>query len=294
MERDVMTELLAWGDQLPGFAREHVRHGIRLARCIVEGVEDRDGNFHPGLGARHPDSFFDLALDIAWIFWLDDCFDSNPEQSSNRLLCLADFEDSADDAPLEVWSAAAVRAGMRSIQDCPDDEAILWMDSVVEMTKAFQRNKRSSRSGVDWTFAEYLDNGEQSSAAPHFLATVSMLYGLDLPRRMTDPSFTRILRHLSLEMRLENDLVSCEKEMDEGDNANVILIMNRFMPRDAVFDFIEEQRSGYERMVLDDLDELTPDDPLGRVMRLVLEGAHWFHSVEQDRYSKPSPAAGGR
>lgn len=289
-----MTELLAWGGKLPGFGREHARHGIRLARCIVDGVEDRDGNFHAGIGARHPDVLFDLALDIAWIFWLDDCFDTNPEQSSNRLLCLADFEDSAEDAPLEVWSAAAVREGMRSLTDCPEAEAILWMDSVVEMTKAFQRNKRSSRSGMDWTFAEYLDNGEQSSAVPHFLATVSMLYGLDLSRRMTDPSFTRIIRHLSLEMRLENDLVSCEKELDEGDNANVMLIMNRFMPLNGVTDFIEEQRGGYERMVLDDLDDLLPDDRLGRVMRLVLEGAHWFHSIEQDRYSKPSPAAGTR
>jgi hypothetical protein len=292
MERDIMSELLAWGAKLPGFGREHARHGIRLARCIVDGVEDRNGNFIPGIGAHHPDGLFDLALDIAWIFWLDDCFDSNPEQSSNRLLVLADFEDSADDAPLEVWSAAAVRAGMRSVSSKSSDaEGILWMDSVVAMTKAFQRNKRSSRSGVDWTFAEYLDNGEQSSAVPHFLATVSMLYGLDLPQRMTDPSFTRIIRHLSLEMRLENDLVSCEKEMDEGDNANVTMIMMRFMPREDVFEFIEEQRSGYERMVLDDLEELMPDDRLGRVMRLVLEGAHWFHNSTQDRYSRPIPAA---
>lgn len=289
-----MAELLSWGDRLPGFGREHARHGIRLARCIVDGVDDQAGNFHPGLGARHPEVFFDLALDIAWIFWLDDCFDSNHEQSSNRMLCLADFEDQAEDAPLEVWSAAKVRSGMRSIPAEGEAERVLWMDSVVEMTKAFQRNKRSSRSGVDWTFVEYLDNGEQSSAVPHFLATVSMLYGLDLPQRLTDPAFTRIIRHLSLEMRLENDLVSCEKEIEEGDNANVMLIMNRFMPLHAVMDFIEEQRCGYERMVLDDLDDLLPDDAFGRVMRLVLEGAHWFHKVEQDRYSKPNPAASTR
>jgi len=291
MERDITSELLTWGEKLHGFGREHVRHGVRLARCIVDGVEDQDGNFHPGIGTPHPDVFHDLALDVAWIFWLDDCFDSNPEQSSNRMLCLADFDDAAEDAPLEVWSAAAVRKGMRSVVEGRAAEMILWMDSVVEMTKAFQRNKRSSRSGDQWTFAEYLDNGEQSSAVPHFLATVSMLYGLDLPQRLSDPSFTRTIRHLSLEMRLENDLVSVDKEIDEGDHANVMLIMNRFMPREAVFDFIEEQRCGFERMVIEDLDDLLPDDLLANAMRLVLEGAHWFHKIEQDRYSRPSAQA---
>lgn len=290
-ERDLLAEIMAWGSKLPGFGRDHARHGVRLARCIVEGVEDREGHFHAGMGARHPETMHDLALDIAWIFWLDDCFDSHPEQSSNRMLCIDDFESVDNDAPLEVWSAAEVRAGMRSLKHCSEADMVLWMDSVVEMTKAFQRNKRASREGEEWTFVEYLDNGELSSATPHFLATVSLLYGLDLAARLTDPTFTRTMRLLCLEMRLENDLVSAEKELEEGDSANVTQIMNRFMPLSIVTEFIEEQRRGFEQMVLDALDDLGPHDPFARAMRLVLEGAHWFHAVERDRYSKPQAAA---
>jgi hypothetical protein len=290
-ERDLLAEIMAWGSKLPGFAQSHARQGIRVARCIVEGIEDRDGNAHPGIGAPSPHTLHDLALDIAWNFWLDDCFDSHPEQSSNRMLCLDDFESSdTDDAPLEVWSAAEVRAGMRSVVDASEAGLALWMDSVVEMTKAFQRNKRASREGEEWTFAEYLDNGERSSTVPHVLATIALLYGLDMPQRMTDPAFTRLIRHLSLEIRLENDLMSAEKELEEGDSANVTQIMNRFMPLSIVTDFIEEQRQSYERMVLDDLDALMPDDVFGRAMRLLLEAAHWFYTVEQDRYSRPHRA----
>jgi hypothetical protein len=294
MERDLVTELLAWGKKLPGFGRSHVRQGIRVARCIVEGIEDANGQFHPGIGAPHPDTFHDLALDIAWNFWLDDCFDSNPEQSSDRLLVLSDFESEEEDAPLEVWSAMKVREGMRSLGPGREADVALWMDSVVEMTKAFQRNKRASRDGQEWTFAAYLDNGEQSSTIPHVLATVSMLYGLDLPRRLGDPSFTRIVRHLSLEIRLENDLISVDKEIEEGDQSNVTLIMSRFMPLATVTEFIEQQRRTYEDMVLDDLDTLMPDDPFGRVMRLLIEAAHWFYTVEPDRYSRPNEAGAVR
>lgn len=286
-----MSEILAWGSKLPGFGRAHARQGIRVARCIVVGIEDRDGNFIEGIGGANPDILHDLALDIAWNFWLDDCFDSNPEQSSNRMLCLDDFESTDTDAPLEVWSAAEVRAGMRSLKNCPEPDIALWMDSVVEMTKAFQRNKRASRDGEDWTFAEYLDNGERSSTVPHVLATISLLYGLNLPQRLTDPAFTRLIRHLSLEIRLENDLMSVDKEIEEGDSANVTLIMNRFMPLSIVTEFIEEQRSSYEKLVRDDLEALMPDDLFGRAMRLLLEAAHWFYTVEQDRYSRPNQAA---
>lgn len=282
-EAQLVEQLRAWKDRLPAFNESHVQFGVRLSEYIVDGLLTTDGERMRGLGRPSSTVAHDLALDIAWIFWLDDRFDSSPDNAPSELLSLHDFRLAEEQQPLEVWSATRVRGSLR-VGPRPLAAWELWMRSVVEMTRAFQHNQRLSRTGLDWSYAEYLDNGEVSSAVPHFVATVSLVYNLDMHERLADPTFVRMLRHLSLEMRLENDLVSSSKELGEGDYANSVLLLSDVLGLEQARAFVEQQRIGHERMALAAMNELGAADPLVQASRLILEGAHWFHAGERDRY----------
>lgn len=271
-EAQLAEQLRAWKERLPGFNESHVQFGVRLSEFIVDGLLTLDGERLRGLGRPSSTVAHDLGLDIAWIFWLDDRFDSSPDDGPSEL-----------QQPVEISSATRIRESLR-VGPRPIAAWELWTRSVVEMTRAFRRNQRLSRTGLDWSYAEYLDNGEVSSAVPHFVATISLVYNLDMHERLTDPTFVRMLRHLSLEMRLENDLVSLSKELEEGDCANSVLLLSDELGLERARAFVEQQRSGHERMALAAMNQLGAADPLVQAARLILEGAHWFHAAERERY----------
>ncbi|WP_157595638.1 terpene synthase family protein [Plesiocystis pacifica] len=283
---DVVDRLMLWAGCFPHFSEDHARFGARLAQIIVEGIETIAGEMIGGLGSPAQQLIEDLALDIAWIFWIDDCFDLYPELSSDGLLELGDFhlQGSCDGRALEVWSAGLVAQSFR-VDERPEGAWQLWLQSAVQMIQAFQRNKLSSRAeGRRWTYEDYLANGEISSAVPHFVATVSLLYNLDLHERMDEPEVRGMIRDLSLAMRLENDIVSAGNELEDGDNANSVLVMRHDLGLRGAVDFVERERASHERALCSALDSLGPD-PLAQICRLVLEGAHWFHATERERYT---------
>lgn len=268
---------------LPEFGPQHLRFGLTLARCVVEGITTVDGRALPGLGQREPGTLHDLTADVAWIFWLDDCFDTQPDQSSDKMICITDLDAPDDESPIEAWSATKVREYLL-VGERSDADWELWTSSAVAMTCAFQRNKQRSRENNPFSYEEYLDNGEHSSGVPHFMATVSLVYGLDLATKLSNPIYARLIRNLSLEMRLENDLVSLDKELDEGDCSNSVIVMSAVMDPRAATAFIEAQRAAFERKVLEDV-ALLGDDPIARAVELVMEAAHVFHNQERSRYS---------
>jgi hypothetical protein len=69
----ILAQLVAWGRDVPGFTVEHARDGLVLSHAFIDGVPDRHGHFVPGVGVHDGRSVYLLAMDLAWLFWLDDC-----------------------------------------------------------------------------------------------------------------------------------------------------------------------------------------------------------------------------
>jgi hypothetical protein len=281
-----MENLVAWGRVLPGFNHAYAVDGITLAQCITDGVEDRKHVHIPGLGAENPNMLFELALDTAWIFWLDDRFDSHPEGSARRLSALEQFdnENAGPSSAPEVFSLSLL-ASTLGLKGKSDAARKLWKDTAIELFHAFRNNEMLSRSEISWSYAEYLQNGEISSAVWHFVATISLLYELDMVARMPDPRFQRLLRNLSLALRLRNDLVSITKEREEGDRANALIVVEQLLSSSQAVEFIEAQRAGHERLVLAGIADMPPDDPFARIANIMLHASHSFYVMDTERYS---------
>lgn len=284
----ILSQLLAWGRDVPGFTAEHARDGLTLSHAFVDGVTDARGRFVPGLGANDGRSVFLLAMDLAWIFWLDDCFDLRTERSRTDLDALA---RAAEHAPSTPETLGFARLRERFITQTNDPAAYrLWFETAVDIFRAYQENDARTRGPDGWSYAEYLQNGEDGITVPHVAATYSLLWGLNMPARVSDPTFRRVVSNLSRLMRLQNDYFSVEKERREVNRSNAALIMedHGLTPAEALA-FVRAEMDGLERLVLRDL-SANEADPFATFARVLIAGTELFYLTPRDRY-RVAPAA---
>lgn len=289
LNTSVLGKLLAWGRELYCFDDEHAFDGLILAQNHIEGVQGEHGICVEGLGVRDERTLLLLAMDATWLLWLDDFFDARltalDEHANWRELITNAIEPST--CP-EIRGFSLLRSQFAA--EAEDQAAYqLWVDSAIDVFGAYHQNALLSRGKRSWSYAEYMQNGETSVGVMHYVATISLLYKFNMPPRMGDARFVRLLRNLCLAMRLQNDLISVEKERSEGDRANAVMIMEEFMPYPQALAFVAEQKKGLERLLRQDRDVLGAQDPFSRVADVLLTATEILYLDRRDRYAADAP-----
>lgn len=277
LNNQVLCDVIEWGAGLEGFSAGHAIDAMILAQGYVEGFEDGQGRRVRGVGAWDDDNVRLLAMDIAWLFWLDDRYDSGAMAAPRR--------------PLRALTEPGFLRLLPAFARATSDEASLslWIDEADFVMYGYGEDHLFSRGDRSWTYAEYIENGEASVGVRHCMATISLLFGHDMAARAKEARFQRMLRHLCLAMRLQNDLISAGKERAEGDRANAVFFMEALTSRADAIAFIAEQQRGYERLLARDIEALGPGDPFGRIAEVMLAMTARFYSLSRERYAVKRP-----
>ncbi len=283
--QQVLEATLEWGRELPGFVPAHALHGVVLTEAFAGGVQGAEGEWIAGLGEDEP-ALLLAAMDLACILWVDDWFDTREhtgrEAEPGESLVKVLLGGSATTP--EARGLALLRDRFRAAARGPDDNR-LWAETLIDVVRASQEDWRVSRGERSRTWGEYLRNGEHNIAAAHLAFTLSLAYDLGLSSRASEPRFRRALSHLCLAMRLRNDLASAEKERREGNLANGLFIMERYLPPAQAFAFVDAERLGYERMLARDVEALGPYHPFPRIARVMIAAVERFYQVPDSRYA---------
>jgi hypothetical protein len=281
----VLEATLEWGRELPGFVPAHALHGVMLTEAFAGGVPGAEGEWVAGLGEDEP-ALLLAAMDLACILWVDDWFDtrehtgreSEPGESLVKVLL------GGQATTPEARGLALLRDRFRAAARDPDDHRP-WAETLVDVVRASQEDRRVSREERSRTWGEYLRNGEHNIAAAHMAFTLSLAYDLGLSARAAEPRFRRALSHLCLAMRLRNDLASARKERREGNRSNGLFILERYLSPEQAFAFVDAERLGYERMLARELEVLGPYHPFPRIARVMMAAAERFYQLPGSRYA---------
>jgi hypothetical protein len=283
MNQAILDQVFDWGKAFQGFKYSHASDGLAIAQSYVYGAQDKSRAHVEGLGVKNEHSLFLLAINVAWLIWLDDRFDSYDINISDSVDWM-NMVKSDDRSTPETQSFSALR--VRLAQENNHGAALqLWVDAAADVFLAYQRNKLMSRSRKLWSYAEYLHYGESSIAVMYCVSMIALVYDLRMSARMHDKKLSCMLKNLSLAMRLQNDLVSFEKERAEGDFANAVLIMEKYLPQSQAVAFVAEQKEGYEALLARDLDALGPNDPFSRIAKIMLATLDQFYRTPRERYA---------
>lgn len=267
----VMAEVLAWGEGLPGFVPDHARHAVALAGAFVDGL----GGDAAALALA--------SLDLCCVLWVDDQFDAPAAGGAPSWEALRDaLRGGAADTPA---AAALVRlsARFREAARHPEDHA-WWTATLEDVLRASDRDRAASRSGRTLAWGEYLANAEHSIAVAHTVAALSLAHGLGLAAEAGGPRLRSALRSLCLSMRLRNDLAGVERERREGNRANGVLVMERFLPPGEARTFVEAELRGHRRMLAEELAAFPAAHPFPVVARVMTDAVERFYAAPGSRY----------
>jgi Terpene synthase family 2, C-terminal metal binding len=285
LNQSVLTELNAWCQEIPRFTAKHAADGLLFGQNIIAELSQRGVAPAGGEGPYSDRAVFLLALDTAFCLWIDDCYDASPE--SGALIDIDALTRVADEPPATPEAEGFLRFRRRFREETDEDAAYrLWLDSALDMLRAYHENMHVPRSGRQWTYAEYMQNGESSIAVMHIVTTLSLISRFDMPARMRDARFLRIMRNLCRTMRLQNDLASVERERDDGVQSNAVIVMERALPAEAAWSFVLAEREGYERLLRRDLEGLPAGDPFTAVALTMIAITEKFYVINRDRYAK--------
>jgi hypothetical protein len=283
--KDILQELVAWGHGLQGFKESHAIDGLTMAQGYVEGVADEQGRWVSGIGPAvgGERTMFLIALDLSWLLWLDDRFDNHASsvQPTDWQALLRSATAPPTTPESEAFYQVRTRMAKESLRA---SDYKLWLDSALALFEAYHENELLARGDRAWGYAEYLDNEEIGVGMPHLVATISLVCDYRFADRLTDPQYTRVVRSLALTTRLQNDLASLQKERRDGDLANAVLLMERFVNPEQAWAFALAERQSHERLLHRDLDALPPHDPLPRLARIIVASTERYYRIPRERY----------
>jgi terpene synthase-like protein len=281
----VVNEIVTWGQGLDGFERSYAVDGVTMAQGYVEGVLGDGGQAVPGIGPERgcERPMFVMALDLAWLLWLDDRFERHAR--SAELTDWRALHGATTGLPTTVEGEAFYRVRTRMAQEAPRvADYQLWLDSALSVFDAYRENQLLTRGERTWGYAEHLANGETSIALAHFLATVSLAYDYRFVDRVADSQYMRTVRSLAIATRLQNDLVSVDKERRDGERANAVLVLEELLGFEKACAFVRAERQSHERLLARDLAALPPHDPLVPLARIILAATEHYYRVAHSRY----------
>lgn len=283
MSEKMLFDLLAWSRGIKGFKHEHATEALHGCSLFLSGVADGHGRMIQGVGDQNRQAAYTFILDMAMLFWLDDCFDEQLLEP-HELDAVGEVLSGTGPAGTAEAERYQELLAMLAAQAPSDADVALVREYGVAYYRALQAEALLSSGKREMSYAEYLENGIDSIAFMRVLASLSTLWGLDMPARRECPRFLRFLRHLCIVGRLQNDLHTLDKDRREGCAANAVVVVERFMPGASAFAFVEEELRGYERLLDKDMDEMERDDPFLRLAQIFRRVRELYYGTSRQRY----------
>jgi hypothetical protein len=284
LNRTILDELLGWGRALDGFAPEHAENALSVVQGYMDGVGGETGGWIDGIGIKDPDKLRLFAMDLTWTFWLDEFFDGRGDKAYADLDSIVRAILDGPATTPEARGFYELRSQFGEYAQAKADYR-LWQDTAVAAVTSWTLEERLTKGLVTTSYAEYLENGVNSTAVPHIVATASLLYGFKMAARLGEEPVRRLVRDLSISCRLHNDLFSAQKERDEGCMANAVLLLDRLLPGVQAHVFVADELKGYERMLGADIEALGGADPFSRLARIMPESHRVLYTASRGRYS---------
>lgn len=259
-----------WGSNLPEFQPSHASDAFALCSGYLEGFGNIDG-------------ILPLTQDLAFLLWLDDLSDRDHAATTTLMLWLNLIEVLEGKRLPQTPPEKLLHGFSNDMAAHAASEADhrLWVSTLINTILSWQLEAHLSAGDVTLSFMEYLAQGEASSAIPHLMATVSLLYHLEMPQQMQRPLFRQLLRHFAWLARLENDLVSADKERREGCKANAVLLLERHLSASATA-IVQAEKEGIERLFLEDCQRIGQTHPL----IVLAQSMHHAHGRWYDKQAK--------
>lgn len=283
VDPELLGRLMTWAAEFEDFAVHHAADGLYIAQeCRPADVPD------------DREAVFLVAVVIAFWFWFDDRSDEFLRERQTPVAWEALFAFADDplrgrggDTPEERYfrrmsAALAARAGHPA-------EHRWWALQSVRVIRAMHAEELVSRRGQAPSFVECLENGGYSTTLMSITSAAYLAYGMNRPARHGDGALAGVERFMLLSQRLLNDLYSAEKERKEGHAgrpSNLVLMMERLLPRAEARAFVEEQRRGYEAMMDADIALLGPEDRFGTMITTTMRCIRGWYELGPLRYTR--------
>ena len=121
------------------------------------------------------------------------------------------------------------------------------------------RNRRTAQ------YALYIDGADIETTVRHLFFAASALYGLKLAERVHLQLYHSLIRNVSIQCRLQNDLWTYPKDAAEGVLSNAVRIVERHAPGDSARRFIESEFAAYGTLAARSRAVLGDFEPLARL-----------------------------
>ena len=281
----VLSRLVDWGKGIRDFKRSHAIDGLFITQRYLDEQ-----------AAAHEDKLFSLALVLTFWFWLDDRSDDHLAASAvdwpSLLLVLSSQRDEVPWAvPMSIEAEVLLQVSAQLQKEASTNvDHEWWFTSAKYTIRNLLVEERATQTRAVLALADYLEIGLWTSAVPNLMATVSLLYGLDIARRRVERDVAALERYVSIVARLENDLFGVEKERREGTVANAVLLMERYLTKEPAREFIQAEKQAYERRLQESLSALGIRDPLARLVRAMLASHRSYYAARPLRTDR-SPVA---
>ncbi len=284
VDPELLARLVDWASDFPDFAVHHAADGLYIAQeCRAPGLPD------------DREAVFLVALVITFWFWFDDRSDKFLRDAETpvdwpALLALADdpsrvhAEVATHEERYFLRMSAALAARARR-----PAEHHFWVRYSVRVFQAMYNEELASRSNQAPSYAEALENGGDSTTLISIMSSAYLAYGLDRPARDGDLRVALMERYMLLSQRLLNDLYSAEKERREGSDgrpSNLILMLEKLLPREQARAFAQAQFAGYERLMWHNIALLGPDDWFGRITETTMHCIRRWYETGPLRYTE--------
>lgn len=219
-----------------------------------------------------------LLADVVVFAWIDDRYDADGRCAPGPLelrRVLAQLEqelepDARSPAALALWRRTA-------------DEFVGLMDA-------------RANAGPDrrWTLLEYAQEAVVDSSIHHLLATLSLVFELDLHARLDEPELAAFVGELGLRARLLNDLHSCERERGDAAPRNLVLELEARAGPDGARGIVADMAADTHHGLLRLRERLGPTDPLAELGWRTLEVIESIYADVSARYAPLGARSGLR
>lgn len=292
---DACQQVKAWGETLSGFLDEHAVEAVRGGQFILHSIRPELIAMSARTGRDPDDEARVLAFyqEMALLFWIDDCHDRAAITPDDYAVVEGILVGRTPDAPTASEGCSVLRHCLAQLACHKHDYSQLLTDTQAYST-ALRNGKRLASDPGGWSYAEHLRNGIDSIGYRNVFGCLSLLWELDMPRWLTEPTFQNALRFLCAIGRLQNDLHGLDNDRASGEADNLAVQLERRYPMLNAVAFLQTEISGYERMLRPLLETAQFAPVWVRLMKTMLTVRAQYYATSALRYRVDGSATSAR
>lgn len=285
VDKDILERMLDWVSDIEEFERHHAVDGLFHAMGF---------STPPFTGDK--ESFFLLALNTAFWFWIDDRSDKHLSDRAgpvNWAGMIELIEGKREFRASKLPAAPEERYYFRLsklIQERAgtETEYDFWRQTVSKAARGMCFEEDVNANGRTPTYIECIEHGVGFSTIPNLISTAALVYGVSRAERQSDMIVVDLERCFSIHQRMLNDLNGVEKERREGTygkKTNLVLLMENKLGAEAASKFIENEMSSMEQMVFSMMERLGVQDPFVKLIRHAMNNINAWYASKPKRCS---------